>query len=73
MCRLWTYSLQDSIGQIQCDVWEVIENHCSRRECTVPNLAALGWYCFRVRSWIRNRGWTEFSDISEPIQTLRRM
>ncbi len=53
--------------------WQVVECHCITRECTISNLSALSWYCFRVRAWIRQHGWTEFSDVSAPIQTCRRM
>ncbi|ETV81715.1 hypothetical protein, variant 1 [Aphanomyces astaci] len=73
LCRLWTYCPHDAIPDIRLDTWDVVQDRCPTRSCVVSNLSALSWYAFRVRSWIRHRGWTEFSDPSRPIQTLRRM
>ncbi|KAF0684029.1 Aste57867_23950 [Aphanomyces stellatus] len=73
MCRLKTYCPHDAIPTIEQEAWDVVHAKCAARACVVSNLSALTWYCFRVRSWIRHRGWTEFSDASVPIQTLRRM
>ncbi|KAH9106254.1 hypothetical protein AeMF1_018092 [Aphanomyces euteiches] len=73
VCVLRKYCAHDAIPEIHIETWDVVKDRCVERKCVVSNLSALTWYCFRVRSWIRYRGWTEFSDPSKPIQTLRRM
>ncbi|OQS00959.1 hypothetical protein ACHHYP_02077 [Achlya hypogyna] len=74
ICALPAYSPHDLLcSTVTCDVWTLVDDRVAARSCVVPNLSALAWYCFRVRAWVRHRGWTEFSDESAPIQTLRRM
>ncbi|OQS06389.1 hypothetical protein THRCLA_20387 [Thraustotheca clavata] len=73
VCGLPSYSPLDAISKFTCDNWVLVDDSCRFKECNVPNLSALSWYCFRVRAWVRYRGWTEFSGVSDPIQTLRRM
>ncbi|KDO28034.1 hypothetical protein SPRG_20195 [Saprolegnia parasitica CBS 223.65] len=75
MCPLPTYSPLDQLGTGTATrgAWALVDDRLPSRTCVVPNLSALSWYCFRVRAWVRHRGWTEFSPESQPIQTLRRM
>ncbi|EQC25446.1 hypothetical protein SDRG_16666 [Saprolegnia diclina VS20] len=75
MCPLPTYSPLDQLGTSAATkgTWTIVDDRLPSRTCVVPNLSALSWYCFRVRAWVRHRGWTEFSLESPPIQTLRRM
>jgi hypothetical protein len=84
MIKLEKYTQGQELPIVEESKWKTIRSDCKEKKIVASGLSPLTWYCFRVRAFKKNgcqgcnkakehHSVTAFSEVSEPIQTIRRL